>query len=92
MVRIAVLDDYQGVALSMADWGALPDDAQLDVFTDHLADEDQVAERLSRHEIVVAMRERTPFRRSLLVRLNSLRLLVTTGMGNASIDFDAASE
>ena len=92
MVKIAVLDDYQGVALSMADWDALPGDAQVDVYADHLADEDEVAKRLSRYEIVVAMRERTPFPRSLLERMSALRLLVTTGMGNASIDLDAASE
>ena len=92
MVKIAVLDDYQEVALSMADWGALGGDAQVDVFVDHLAEEDEVAQRLSRYEIVVAMRERTPFPRSLLQRLNTLRLLVTTGMRNASIDTDAASE
>jgi phosphoglycerate dehydrogenase-like enzyme len=92
MVKIAVLDDYQGVALSMADWNSLPDDAQLDVYPEHLADEGQVAERLSRYEIVVAMRERTAFPRSLLQRLSALRLLVTTGMRNASIDVEAASE
>ncbi len=91
MVKIAVLDDYQGVAMSMADWSVLPDDAHVDIFSDHLADEDGVAERLRPYEIVVAMRERTPFPRSLLERLSSLRLLVTTGMRNASIDVDAAA-
>lgn len=92
MVKIAVLDDYQGVALSMADWSVLPGDAQVDVYADHLADEGDVAERLGGCEIVVAMRERTAFRRSLLERLGALRLLVTTGMRNASIDVAAASE
>jgi phosphoglycerate dehydrogenase-like enzyme len=64
----------------------------VDVFADHLGDEDAVTERLSRYEIVVAMRERTPFPRSLLERLGGLRLLVTTGMRNASIDVGTASE
>ncbi|MDQ3702301.1 MAG: D-2-hydroxyacid dehydrogenase family protein [Chloroflexota bacterium] len=76
----------------MADWSALPPGTDVRVFTDHLADEGQVAERLRDFEIVVAMRERTPFPRSLLVRLPRLRLLVTTGMRNASIDLVAATE
>ncbi len=92
MTRVAVLDDYQGVARQMADWSALPPGTDVRVFTDHLADEGQVAERLRDFEIVVAMRERTPFPRSLLVRLPRLRLLVTTGMRNASIDLVAATE
>ena len=92
MTRVAVLDDYQGVALEMADWGSLGDGVSVDVFSDHLSDEDDVAERLRPYEAVVAMRERTPFRRSLLERLPNLRLLVTTGMRNASIDVGAAND
>ena len=92
MVRVAVLDDYQAVAMKMADWSLLPSEAEVQVFTDHLSDDNQVAERLKDFEIVVAMRERTPFPRDLLNSLPSLRLLVTTGMRNASIDIDAASE
>lgn len=92
MTRVAVLDDYQGVARQMADWSTLPPGTDVQVFTDHLADEGRVAERLRDFEIVVAMRERTPFPRSLLVRLPQLRLLVTTGMRNAAIDLVAAAE
>ena len=92
MVRVAVLDDYQNVALQMADWSALPAGAEIRVFNDHLDDLDQVAERLKGFEIVAAMRERTPFPRSLLERLPDLRLLVTTGMRNASIDVAGATD
>lgn len=92
MIRIAVLDDYQGVAMKMADWSVLPSSTQVQVFADHLKDQEAIAERLGEFEIVVAMRERTPFLRPLLQRLPKLRLLVTTGMRNASIDIEAASE
>ena len=94
MPRVAVLDDYQEVALEMADWGILPSDVDVDVevFRDHLSDQDAVVERLKDFEIIVAMRERTPFPRTLLERLPKLKLLVTTGMRNASIDMEAASD
>ena len=92
MTSAAVLDDYQNVAQEMADWGSLPPDVSVDFFQDHLPDEDDVARRLEPYEIVVAMRERTPFQRTLFSRLPNLKLLVTTGMRNASIDMDAAAE
>lgn len=92
MVKVAVLDDYQQVALSSADWSALADRAEVTVFADHLDDEDVLARRLAPFEVIVAMRERTPFLASLLKRLPRLRLLVTTGMSNASIDMAAARE
>ena len=91
-MKIAVLDDYQGVALESADWSTLPADAQVQVFRDHLHGLDEVVERLRDFEVVSAMRERTPFRRELLQRLPNLKLLITTGMRNASIDLDAATE
>ena len=92
MVRLAILDDYQNVALSMANWEVLKPTVDVQVFHDTVATEDAVAERLRDFEILVAMRERTPFRRSLLARLPKLKLLVTTGMVNASIDAKAAAE
>jgi phosphoglycerate dehydrogenase-like enzyme len=92
MVRVAVLDDYQKVALKMADWSILPSDTQVQVFRDHLSDEKAVAERLQDFEIAVAMRERTPFPRTVLQRLPKLKLLITTGMRNASIDVAAARD
>lgn len=92
MTRVAILDDYQNVARQMSDWSVLPSDVEIQVFQDHLKDEDAVAERLKDFEIVMAMRERTPFPRSLLERLPKLKLLTTTGMRNAAIDLDAAAD
>ena len=92
MTRVAILDDYQGVALRMADWGRLPAGTDVVVFPDHLADPGAVAARLAEFDVVMAMRERTPFPRALLERLPRLRLLVTSGMRNAAIDLAAATE
>ncbi len=91
-MKVAVLDDYQGIAASMADWRRLPEGSEVMFFDQHLPDEDSRAEALRGFEAVVAMRERTPFPRSLLARLPNLKLLVTTGMRNASIDVAAANE
>ena len=90
VTRVAILDDYQDVARRLADWKSLP--AEMVVFRDHLSDESQVAARLADFDVVVAMRERTSFPRSLFERLPRLRLLVTTGMRNASIDLRAAAD
>ncbi|WP_024873672.1 D-2-hydroxyacid dehydrogenase family protein [Saccharomonospora piscinae] len=89
-MRIAILDDYQNVALELADWASL--NADIQVFTEHIADHDELVRRLAGFDVVVAMRERTPFPASLLARLPDLRLLVTTGQRNAAIDLDAARE
>jgi phosphoglycerate dehydrogenase-like enzyme len=92
MTRVAILDDYQGVARQMADWASLPAGTDLQVFADHLKDVGEVAARLADFDAVVAMRERTAFPRALLEKLPRLKLLVTTGMRNASIDVAAAVE
>src|SRR5262245_56187484 len=92
VVQVAILDDYQGVALEMADWSVLSPACQVQAFRDHLTDLDALAERLQNFEIVTCMRQRTPFHRNLLTRLPHLRLLVTTGMRNAAIDLQAATE
>src|SRR6185503_1849483 len=91
-MRVAVLDDYQGVAREMAGWSSLGTDCEVTFFRDHLADLDLLVQRLKDFEIVVAMRERTPFLRAQLEKLPRLKLLVTTGMRNASIDLAAARE
>jgi phosphoglycerate dehydrogenase-like enzyme len=90
--RIAVLDDYQNVALSLADWSALSERATVSVFNDHLADPDAVVERLKPFDVVCVMRERTPMTRAIIERLPKLRLIASTGMRNASIDLKAAEE
>ncbi|XXZ05671.1 hypothetical protein WME73_10525 [Sorangium sp. So ce302] len=91
-MRVAILDDYQGVALGMADWRSLHPAAEVQAFTDHLDDLEALAARLRAFQAVVLMRERTPFPRALFERLDDLRLLVTAGMRNASIDLAAATE
>lgn len=89
---ITILDDYQGVALASADWAPLRDRFTVEVITEHVADEAELVRRLSASQVVVAMRERTPFPAELLAQLPQLRLLVTTGAKNAAIDATAARE
>ena len=89
--RCAVLDDYQGVALTSADWSPVAELVDVTAFREHVADEDELVSRLADFDVVVVMRERTPFPRSVFARLPRLRLLVTTGMRNAAIDRAAAA-
>ncbi len=88
--RVAILDDYQRVAHRYADWTTLPGSPQLTVFTEHLGGPEEVVATLEPFDVVVAMRERTAFPAAVLDRLPNLRLLVTTGPANASIDLAAA--
>ena len=90
--RIAIIDDYQAVALTMADWSAVGRSGTVTSYQDHLADADEIVDRLGEYDVIVAMRERTPFPRSLLERLPALKLLITTGMRNQSFDLAAAAE
>ncbi|HWJ35409.1 MAG TPA: D-2-hydroxyacid dehydrogenase family protein [Steroidobacteraceae bacterium] len=91
-VRIAVLDDYQGVALTLADWSQVKERARVDVFRDHLAGADAVIDRLLPYDVVCVMRERTPLRRDVIERLPKLKLICSTAKRNASIDTTAAAE
>jgi len=91
-MKIAILDDYQNVALKMADWSALAARADINVFNDHLADPEAIVERLLPFDIVCVMRERTPLPREILQRLPRLKLIASTGPRNASIDTSAAKE
>ncbi|VTU19738.1 D-2-hydroxyacid dehydrogenase family protein [Variovorax sp. PBL-E5] len=84
-LRIAVLDDYQGVAARLGPWSSIPD-AELTAFADHLDDVDALAERLAPFDVVCLMRERTRMPAGLLSRLPKLKLIVTAGMWNASLD------
>jgi phosphoglycerate dehydrogenase-like enzyme len=90
--QVAVLDDYQGVALRMADWSVLDGRAAVTVFRDHLSDPAAVVERLRPFDVVCVMRERTPLTRQILMQLGRLRLIVSTGARNASIDLEAVKE
>jgi phosphoglycerate dehydrogenase-like enzyme len=89
--RVALLDDYQGVALDLADWSALGPRTAVQAFRDHVRGESELLRRLAPFDAVVAMRERTTFPERVLAGLPRLRLLVTTGMSNASIDVEAAT-
>ena len=91
-MKLAILDDYQGVALNSVDWSEVSKRVDITVFKDHLHDEDLIAERLENFEIICAMWERTPFPRSLFLKLPNLRLLVSSGMRNLGIDVDSAKE
>ena len=88
--RCAILDDYQNVALSAADWSKVSGDLEIQVFNTHLGAADKVIAALQGFEIVCAMRERTAFPRDVIEKLPQLKLLITTGMRNASIDVAAA--
>ncbi|WP_313893394.1 D-2-hydroxyacid dehydrogenase family protein [Psychrobacillus sp.] len=90
--QCAVLDDYQNVALKMANWSRIMDVVDVKSFHNHFETEDQLAEAISEFDIVVIMRERTPFTASLFEMLPKLKLLITSGMRNASIDLTAASK
>src|ERR1700694_6223615 len=90
--KIAVLDDYQNVALESADWSMLRDQADIAVFQDHLADSDAVIERLLPFYVVCVMRERSPLPRNVIERLTNLKLIASTVPGNASIDVGAARD
>ena len=90
--RIAVLDDYQHVALKMADWSVLAGRAEVTVFADHLTALDELVARLLPFEAVCIMRERTPMTRAVLERLPRLKLIASTGPRNAAIDLAATKE
>jgi phosphoglycerate dehydrogenase-like enzyme len=92
LFRIAVLDDYQNVALSMANWSALDGQATITVFNDHLPDTEAVVAGLQPFDVVCVMRERTPMTRAVISRLPKLRLIASTATRNASIDLEAAAE
>src|SRR5438034_6450285 len=90
--RCAILDDYQNVALKMADWSKVSGDLDIKVFNEHLGNADAVVKALQGFSIVSAMRERTAFPRAVLEKLPDLKLLISTGARNASIDVAACNE
>jgi phosphoglycerate dehydrogenase-like enzyme len=90
--QVALLDDYQGVALQSADWSPLNGKADITVFRDHLSDSAALVERLKPFDVLSVMRERTPLTRAILEQLPNLKLISSTGFRNASIDLTAAKE
>lgn len=91
-MKVAILDDYQNVALDLADWSAVTNRAEITVFNDHLADPDAVVARLLPFDVICVMRERTPLPRGVIERLPQLKLIASTGPVNASINREAAEE
>ena len=92
MPRIAIFDDYQNVALKLADWSEVTEKATVTVFNDHLSDANDIVDRLREFDAVCVMRERTPLTRDILERSSRLKLIASTGRRNASIDVEAAAE
>lgn len=92
MVRAAILDDYQNVALKLADWSAIAKDVVIQVFDKPFTSQDETIKALQGFAIVVGMRERTPFPRKVIEALPDLKLLITTGAKNNSFDIKATSE
>jgi len=91
-MKVAILDDYQNVALEMAEWSPVARRAEITVFNDHVADPDAVVERLLPFDVICVMRERTPLPRAVIEHLPRLKLIASTGSRNASIDMTAAEE
>jgi phosphoglycerate dehydrogenase-like enzyme len=91
-MKVAILDDYQGVALHLADWSGVSKRARIDVFTDHISDPADVVQRLLPYDVLAVMRERTPLRRDIIERLPNLKMIASTAPRNASIDMAAAAE
>lgn len=90
-IRCAILDDYQNVALKMADWSSILDKVDVKSFHNYFESEEELLEAIRDFDIVVIMRERTPFPATVLEKLPKLKLLITSGMRNASIDLTAAA-
>src|SRR5260221_13853080 len=91
-MKIAILDDYQNVAMRLAVWSRLAGSAELVFFNDHVADPDAIVARLAPFDVVCVMRERTPLTRNIIRQLPKLKLIASTGPRNASIDAAAAAE
>src|SRR6202521_1913962 len=89
-LRCAILDDYFNLTLQLADWSKIEDRVEVTAFNEPFASPEAAASALKDFEIVCAMRERTPFPRTLFEALPKLKLLITSGMRNASIDMEAA--
>jgi len=92
MIRAAILDDYQNVAMSYADWSPIAKDVDVKVFTEPFKSREEAIKALQGFAIVVGMRERTPFPRAVIEALPDLKLLITTGAKNNSFDLKAAAE
>jgi hypothetical protein len=91
-MKVAILDDYQNVALKCADWTGVSKRAEITVFNDHVADAEALVARLRPYDVLAVMRERTPLRRDIIERLPNLKMIASNAPRNASIDLAAAAE
>ncbi|MEH7387110.1 D-2-hydroxyacid dehydrogenase family protein [Bacillus sp. JJ1521] len=91
-MKCVILDDYQNIALKIADWSLLSNEVEISSINKHIDNEDELVAAIQDYEIIIIMRERTPFPGSLLTRLPNLNLLITSGMRNASIDLKTATK
>src|SRR3984885_2595476 len=88
-MKIAILDDYQKIALKMADWSLIPGNPEIKVFSDHISERKKLVQRLYPFDVICIMRERTPMTAELIDRLPNLKLIASTGSRNSSIDTEA---
>jgi phosphoglycerate dehydrogenase-like enzyme len=91
-MKVAILDDYQNVALQLADWSAVRRHGEITVFNDHVADPADIVERLRPFDVICVMRERTPLTSEILQQLPNLKLIASTGSRNASINSQTAAD
>jgi phosphoglycerate dehydrogenase-like enzyme len=91
-VRVAILDDYQNIALKIANWSPLKERVEITVFNDHVAETAQIIERLKPFDVLCVMRERTPLTHTIIDNLPNLKLIASSGPGNATIDAEAAAQ
>ena len=87
-IKVAILDDYQSVTHHFANWEKLSDKIELKIFNEYIGDVSNLSEKLSDYDVLCLMRERTPLPRSLINKLPNLKLVITSGMWNASVDSD----
>jgi len=92
MLKAAILDDYQNVAMTMADWSPIAKDVEIKVFNKPFANQAEAIQALQGFAVVVGMRERTPFPRAVIEALPDLKLLITNGAKNNSFDVKAAAD
>ena len=91
-IKVAILDDYQNVTHNFADWNSLSDKIDLNIFNEYIGNDNNLAEQLKDYDVLCLMRERTPLPKELINKLPNLKLVITSGMWNASIDTDALKE
>ena len=91
-IKVGILDDYQNVTHHFANWEKLSEKIELKIFNEYIGDDPNLSEKLSDYDVLCLMRERTPLPRSLINKLPNLKLVITSGMWNASIDAETLKE